>query len=111
MDREDDSQDTGKQPGEPEEHTADMDDGQQLTEALEATLEGLNRSIEKMEEIVRSIEAGEPDWQQNMELLAEANELASNSNRKLDQVVQDVVYGSDETGEEDDAGSTDEQGD
>ncbi len=70
--------------------------GEELTEALEETLAGLNRSIERMEEIVRRLEAGDPDWQENIELLAEANELASASNRKLDQVVQDVVYGGDE---------------
>lgn len=73
---------------------------EELTEALEATLSGLNNSIEKMEEIVRRIEAGDPDWQENMELLAEANELAAASNQKLDEVVQDVVYGSDEDDDE-----------
>lgn len=69
-----------------------------LTAALETTLEGLNRSIAMMEEIVRKIESGEPDWEENIKLLAEANELAEASSRQLDQVVQDVVYG--ESGDE-----------
>lgn len=67
--------------------------GEELTAALETTLEGLNRSIAKMEEIVRSIEEGDPDWEESIKLLSEANELAESSSRKLDQVVQDVVYG------------------
>lgn len=76
--------------GEKDAQDADMDE---LTAALENTLDGLNRSIAKMEEIVRTIEAGEPDWEESIKLLSEANELAESSSRKLDQVVQDVVYG------------------
>ena len=66
---------------------------EQLTAALEATLGGLNNTIEKMEEIVRRLEAGDPDWEENIKLLGEANEMAVSSSRQLDQVVQDVVYG------------------
>ena len=64
---------------------------EELTTALEATLKGLNNTIEKMEELVRRLEAGDPDWEENIKLLGEANEIAVSSSRRLDQVVQDVV--------------------
>jgi len=65
-----------------------------LTSALAATLESLNQSIERMEAIVRNLQAGESDWEESVRLLSEANELAMESSQKLDRVVQDVVYGS-----------------
>lgn len=68
----------------------------ELTSALASTLESLNQSIERMETIVRKLEAGESDWEDSVRLLSEANELAMESSQKLDRVVQDVVYGSPE---------------
>lgn len=68
----------------------------ELTSALVSTLESLNQSIERMETIVRKLEAGESDWEESVRLLSEANELAMESSQKLDRVVQDVVYGSPE---------------
>ena len=68
----------------------------ELTSALAATLDSLNQSIERMETIVRKLEAGESDWEESVRLLSEANELAMESSQKLDRVVQDVVYGSPE---------------
>ena len=68
----------------------------ELSRALEATLSGLNESIDRMESIVRQLEAGEADWEESVRLLAEANELAINSSQQLEQAVQDVVYGSEE---------------
>ncbi|MHB8160020.1 MAG: exodeoxyribonuclease VII small subunit [Thermoleophilia bacterium] len=67
-----------------------------LTSALAGTLDNLNQSIERMETIVRKLEAGESDWEESVRLLSEANELAMESSQKLDRVVQDVVYGSPE---------------
>ncbi len=64
-----------------------------LTDSLQRTLRSLQQSIARMEEIVAAIESGDPDWEENIELLAEANELAEESSRVLDRVVQDVVYG------------------
>ncbi len=75
----------------------------ELTGALSATLEILNRSIELMETIVQRLEAGDADWEESVRLLSEANELAMDSSQKLDRVVQDVVYGT----SEDDAGEQD----
>lgn len=66
----------------------------ELTSALASTLDSLNQSIERMETIVRKLEAGESDWEDSVRLLSEANELAMESSQKLDRVVQDVVYGS-----------------
>jgi exodeoxyribonuclease VII small subunit len=68
----------------------------ELTSALEATLDSLNQSIERMETIVHKLEAGQVDWDESVRLLSEANELAMESSQKLDRVVQDVVYGSGE---------------
>ena len=75
----------------------------ELTSALTSTLDSLNQSIERMETIVRRLEAGESDWEESVRLLSEANELAMESSQKLDRVVQDVVYGSpeDEPGDQD----------
>ena len=76
----------------------------ELTGALESTLESLNQSIEYMETIVRKLEAGDSDWEESVRMLAEANELAMESSQQLDRVVQDVIYGSqeDESGQEQD---------
>ena len=68
----------------------------ELTRALEATLGGLNESIDRMESIVRQLETGEADWEESVRLLAEANELAISSSQQLEQAVQDVVYGSED---------------
>lgn len=79
---------------EPQEQALETEAGDDaLTEALESTLEGLNRSIAKMEELVRQIEAGDPGWEDSVRMLEEANALAVSSSQQLDQVVQDVVYG------------------
>ena len=73
--------------------------GSELTTALEETLSNLSRSIERMESIVRRLEAGDTEWEESVRLLTEANELATNSSQRLEQAVQDVVYGSgDEAG-------------
>ena len=72
------------------------EEADELTNALESTLESLNQSIEYMETIVRKLEAGDSDWEESVRMLAEANELAMESSQRLDRVVQDVVYGSDE---------------
>lgn len=74
-------------------------DNSGLTSALSSTLDSLNQSIERMESIVRNLQSGEPDWEESVRLLTEANELAMESSQKLDRVVQDVVYGS--SGDED----------
>ena len=76
-----------------------MNEETELTSALSSTLDSLNRSIERMETIVRRLEAGDSDWEESVRLLAEANELAMESSQKLDRVVQDVVYGSQENDE------------
>jgi ABC-type transporter Mla subunit MlaD len=70
----------------------------ELTAALEATLDGLNGTIEKMEEILRRLAAGKEDWEENVRLLGEANAMAVASSRQLDEVVQDVVYGAADDG-------------
>ncbi len=71
----------------------------ELTSALSSTLDSLNQAIERMETIVRRLEAGDSDWEESVRLLAEANDLAMESSQKLDRVVQDVVYGSQENDE------------
>jgi len=71
----------------------------ELTNALSSTLDSLNQSIERMEAIVHNLQSGEPDWEESVRLLTEANELAMESSQKLDRVVQDVVYGA--SGDED----------
>jgi len=76
-----------------------MNEETELTSALSSTLDSLNQSIERMETIVRRLEAGDSDWEESVRLLAEANELAMESSQKLDRVVQDVVYGSQENDE------------
>ena len=76
-----------------------MNEETELTSALSSTLDSLNRSIERMETIVRRLEEGDSDWEESVRLLAEANELAMESSQKLDRVVQDVVYGSQENDE------------
>ena len=68
----------------------------ELTGALSSTLDNLNQSIQLMETIVSKLEAGDADWEESVRLLSEANELAMQSSQKLDRVVQEVVYGSDE---------------
>ena len=72
----------------------------ELTRALEATLSGLTQSIDRMETIVRQLEAGKTDWEESVRLLTEANELALSSSQQLEQAVQDVVYGSEEGGQQ-----------
>ncbi len=72
----------------------------ELTQALEATLSGLTQSIDRMETIVRQLEAGKTDWEESVRLLTEANELALSSSQQLEQAVQDVVYGSEEGGQQ-----------
>jgi exodeoxyribonuclease VII small subunit len=72
----------------------------ELTEALEDTLSSLSQSIDRMETIVRQLEAGDSDWEEAVRLLTEANELAMNSSQRLEQAVQDVVYGAGEEGPE-----------
>lgn len=62
--------------------------------ALQATLEDLNRSIERMEAIMAQLETGGTDWQESARLISEANELAMSSSQNLDRLVQDVAYGS-----------------
>lgn len=69
-----------------------------LSRALENTLDNLNVSIERMEEIVRRFEAGDEELDDSIRLLAEANELAVSSSKELDQAVQKVLYKSDEAG-------------
>ena len=64
-----------------------------LTRALEATLNNLNQSIERMEDLVHRLESGEGDWEESVRLLAEANDLAMSSSQQLDRAVQDVMYG------------------
>ncbi len=76
-----------------------MNEETELTSALSSTLDSLNQSIERMETIVRRLEAGDSDWEESVRLLAEANDLAMESSQKLDRVVQDVVYGSQENDE------------
>ncbi|MHB8168753.1 MAG: exodeoxyribonuclease VII small subunit [Thermoleophilia bacterium] len=71
-----------------------------LTRALEETLSGLTQSIDRMETIVRQLEAGNTDWEESVRLLTEANELALSSSQQLEQAVQDVVYGSEEGGQQ-----------
>lgn len=68
-----------------------------LSSALENTLNNLNVSIERMEEIVRKFEDGEADLDESISLLSEANELAVASSKELDQAVQKVVYEADES--------------
>ena len=69
-----------------------------LTRALESTLDSLSSTIERMEELVQRLEAGDGDWEESVRLLAEANELAMSGSQQLDRAVQDVMYGSgDET--------------
>ncbi len=64
-----------------------------LSHVLADTLSRLGESIEKMEQIVRQLEAGETDWDESIQLLGEANELALSSSKRLEQAVQDVIYG------------------
>ncbi len=70
--------------------------GDDLTGALAATLQSLNQSIGLMEQIVQKLEAGDSDWEESVQMLAEANDLAMESSQKLDRVVQDVVYGAED---------------
>ncbi|MFA6001863.1 MAG: DUF948 domain-containing protein [Thermoleophilia bacterium] len=77
---------------------------QNLTRALESTLESLSQSIERMEDLVRRLGSGDSDWEESVRLLAEANELAMSSSQQLDRAVQDVMYGAgDETAVDDGA--------
>lgn len=75
-----------------------------LTNALEATLENLNQSIQRMETIIGQLETGEADWDQSVQLISEANELAMSSSQELDRVVQDVVYGAGDRSGQSEAG-------
>ena len=68
-------------------------EGQELSRALEDTLDDLTASIQRMETIIKSLETGREDWEESVRLLSEANDLAMSSSQKLDRVVQDVVYG------------------
>ena len=65
----------------------------ELTSALEETLDNLTRSIDRMEQIIRQLESGDADWEQSVKLLSEANELAVASSQRLEQAVQETVYG------------------
>jgi len=73
-----------------------LNDTSELAGALASTLSSLNESIQRMEDIVRRLEAGDSDWEESVRLLSEANELAMESSQKLDRVVQNVVYGAGE---------------
>ena len=68
----------------------------ELTAALEDTLSSLTQSIDRMEAIVRQLEEGGSDWEESVRLLTEANELATKSSQRLEQAVQDVVYGAED---------------
>jgi exonuclease VII small subunit len=72
----------------------------ELTQALEATLSNLTKSIERMENIVQQLERGETGWEQSIRLLTEANELALSSSQQLEKAVQDAIYGSAKQGEQ-----------
>ena len=65
-----------------------------LTGSLQATLDDLNRSIERMQALVGQLETGGADWDESVRLISEASQLAISSAQELDRVVQDVVYGS-----------------
>lgn len=91
-------------PQEPQQRNPEEESG--LTEALESTLDNLNESIRRMEEIARKLEDGEADLDESIRLLSEANELASTSSRVLDKAFHEVVYGS---GDEDGDGQTEEE--
>jgi exonuclease VII small subunit len=83
-------------------------EGQELSRALEATLDDLTASIQRMETIIKSLESGQEDWEESVRLLSEANDLAMSSSQKLDRAVQDVVYGGgkdEEIDEEEESGS------
>lgn len=67
--------------------------GKEMAKAMESTIDSLNRSLAKMEEILERLEAGDSDWNQSVRLLAEANEMAISSSRKLEEAVQDAAYG------------------
>ncbi|MHB1389829.1 MAG: exodeoxyribonuclease VII small subunit [Thermoleophilia bacterium] len=75
-----------------------------LTSALEATLQNLNESIQRMETIIGQLETGDADWDRSVELISEANELAMSSSQELDRVVQDVVYGAGDRSDQQDDG-------
>ncbi len=66
----------------------------ELNDALAETLSNLNETIERMEKIVKQLEAGETDWGESIRLLGEANDLALSSSKRLEQAVNDVIYGS-----------------
>lgn len=82
-------QNRGPAQAEPPSHQSE-----ELTEALESTLEDLTQSITRMEAIIRQLESGGADWDESVRLISEANELAISSSQRLDRAVQDVVYGS-----------------
>ncbi len=75
---------------------SDAGEGVELTAALEETLSSLTQSIDRMETIVRRLEEGGTDWEESVRLLTEANELAMKSSQRLEQAVQDVVYGAED---------------
>ncbi len=84
--------------------------GDDLTDALAGTLSNLSETIERMEKIVKQLEGGETDWDESIRLLSEANELALSSSQKLEQAVQDVIYGPPEASEVEPAPEKDEEG-
>lgn len=81
-----------------EQGTTPGDANKNLSGALDAALQDLNRTIEHMEAAVARLKAGDDDWQESIRLIGEANELAIASSQTLDRLIQDVTYGSGDRG-------------
>lgn len=75
--------------------------------ALKEAIAGLGRMVEELDSIVRKLESEDTGWDESVRLLEKANRAAADSSRRLEQVIQDVVYGASAAGAEEGARADD----